>query len=126
MTVTKRFKAGSIVWVPTDELTEGMQNMCRDFSDEALRSVPFSHRVQPPVTQPLARLPQQMPPSGFQPRSIRDILKPWAISRMMDWYKVMEIWLRNMAFPDLDPTTGLPLEVKRSVHWSCIIGESGF
>ena len=34
---------------PTDELTEGMQSMCRDFSDVALRSVPFSHRVQPPV-----------------------------------------------------------------------------
>ena len=38
----------------------------------------------------------------------------------------MEIWLRNMSFPYIDPITGLPVEVKQSVHWSCIIGESGF
>ena len=110
----------------TDELTEGMQDMCRDFSDGALRSVHFSHRVQRPVAQPLVRLPRQVHPPGFRPRSIKDILKPWAIQRMMDWYRDMEVWLRNMAFPSVDPATGLPEEVKRSVHWSCVIGGSDF
>ena len=45
---------------------------------------------------------------------------------MMDWYRDMEVWLRNMAFATIDPVTGLPEEVKRSVHWSCVIGESSF
>ena len=34
--------------------------------------------------------------------------------------------MKHMAFPSMDPATGLPVEVKRSAHWSCVIGESGF
>ena len=101
-----------------DELTEEMCQAVREYVDDELINVPFSHRVRAPSTRWTAPMGQRMPPPGFAPRSLHDILRPWAYEKRKEWYKAQ---LRDLRAMIRDPKS-----YRRECNWTCVIGEGGF
>ena len=74
-----------------------LQEHCRLYDDERLATLAFSHRVRPPRTKWPPPLPRQVPPPGLAlPRSIHDILLPWAYGLRKRWYSEMAADMRRM------------------------------
>ena len=112
---------------PSDEITDELLAECKDFNNTALANTPFSHRVHPPNTHRLDPLPVQMPPKGFEPRGLEDILRPWAIRYWNDWWDDVACILERMCdwSQEKEDLGEVPVfKMKRA--WCCIIGESGF
>ena len=61
---------------------------------------------------------RRMPPPGFEPRSIHDIIRPWAYDYRKSWYMAI---LRDLKAMIRDPEN-----YERQCNWVCVIGETGF
>ena len=89
------YQSVAIEWVDRvstqslEEVPMNLQEHCRLYDDDRLATLAFSHRVHPPRTKWPPPLPRQMPPpaAGLAlPRSIHDILLPWAYRLRKRWY----------------------------------------
>jgi hypothetical protein len=74
-----------------------------------------SEVLDPPHTQPAPPVPAQQ--SDFRPSSIKDILLPWAVSAIDEWFAREEADLRAYA---ADPTT------RRRTNKPLVIDQDGF
>ena len=108
--------------VPMEELAGDLEQIARVYDNEVLGLLPYSTRVRAPLTKWPDRVSRGMPPKGFEPRSLHDILRPWAYSHRKDWFTDHGV--------DLKAMSGLSVEdmetYVRVCTWVCCIGESGF
>ena len=104
--------------VPTDELSEALHECYRDYDRPEYDRLPFSHRVRAAKTEWPVSVPRNVPPKGFEPRSIHDILRPWAYEDRKRWYKELLSDLRRMV---IDPEN-----YERRLNRTLVLGESAF
>ena len=60
---------------------------------EIATDTPFRHQAQVLPTPPLPEfIRPKRPPNGWWPHSIRNIVKPWALERIQQWFQDMREW----------------------------------
>ena len=107
-----------IASVSMDEVLEDLHEHARSFSEDVLRCLPFSARVRAPITSWPVKVCRGVPRPKRLPRSIHDILKPWAYDLRRRWYREQ---IQDMVAMCEDPEGYV-----RKCNWICVIGESGF
>ena len=88
-----------------------------DTAAHTAASLPFSFPYKTVTSKRIATSPQPLPPEGFNPRSLRDLLFPWAFDAVTVWLEKQRADLLSYL---RDPTS------PRRLSHTLAIGQDGF